>query len=313
MPELPEVEMTVRGLDEAISGARVSGFWTDFHSDRAAGKDDIKNPSHYARLRKIARGKKILRVERRAKNVLIRLDGNLTILVHMKMTGHFLVGRFTHDRATNRWSAAEPGPMRDDPYNRHVRFLIELEDGRSVALSDMRRFAKVALVEGDPHASDHLKDLGPEPLDDAFTFAVFKERLLRRGGKAVKTALMDQASFVGVGNIYSDEALWRAGIHPEDRASNVSDQKLRALWKAVRAVLSGGVYIDDDATAEYRKTDGQKSNFSLPRRAYRQTGKPCQRRGCGGKIARKMVNGRSAHFCATCQPLEVKKKSGRSR
>lgn len=313
MPELPEVEMAVRGLDEAISGASIKDFWTDFHSARAGSKDDIKNPAHYALLRRKARGKKILRVERRAKNVLIRLEGDLTVLVHMKMTGHFLVGRFEHSRQENRWNAAEPGPMRDDPYNRHVRFLIELSDGRSVALSDMRRFAKVALVEGDPHESDHLKGLGPEPLDDAFTFPVFKERLLRRGGKAIKTALMDQSSFVGVGNIYSDEALWRAGIHPEDRAANVSDEKLRTLWKATREVLTAGVYIDDDATAEYRRPDGHKSNFSLPRRAYRQTGKPCPRRGCPGKIARKIVNGRSAHFCGTCQPMPTKKKSGKSR
>lgn len=305
--------MTVRGLDAAITGARVSGVWTDFHSARAAGKDDIKNPAHFARLGKFTRGKKILGVERRAKNVLIRLDDGLTILVHMKMTGHFLVGRFSHDRKENRWQADEAGPMRDDPYNRHVRFLIELEDGRAVALADMRRFAKVALVEGDPHESAHLRDLGPEPLDAAFTFPVFKERLRRRGQKAIKTALMDQSSFVGVGNIYSDEALWRASIHPEARAAEVPDVVLRALWKAVREVLASGVYIDDDATAEYRRPDGEKSNFPLPRRAYRQTGKPCPRRGCAGKIERQVVNGRSAHFCATCQPLPAKKKSGQSR
>jgi formamidopyrimidine-DNA glycosylase len=118
---------------------------------------------------------------------------------------------------------------------------------------------------------------------------------------------------VGVGNIYSDEALWRAGIHPEERAANVSDEKMRALWKATREVLAAGVYIDDDATAEYRRPDGHKSNFSLPRRAYRQTGKTCQRRGCAGKIARKIVSGRSAHFCDTCQPMPAKKKSGLGR
>lgn len=312
MPELPEVETTVRGLDAAVKGAAITDVWTDYRSDFARGKEDVKDPAHFALLRRRVRGRKILRVERRAKNILIRLDGDLTILVHMKMTGHFLVGRFTRDRKLNKWVAPE-GPMRDDPYNRHVRFALVLDDGRVVALSDMRRFAKVALVAGDPHRTAHLADLGPEPLDAAFTFPIFKERLLRRGQKAIKTALLDQSSFVGVGNIYSDEALWRARIHPEERAATVDGSRMRALWKAVREVLEHGVYIDDDPTAEYRRPDGLKSNFALPRRAYRRTGLPCQRRGCSGKIARKVVNARSAHFCPVCQVLPKKKKGPSSR
>jgi formamidopyrimidine-DNA glycosylase len=299
--------MTVRGLDDAIRGASIRDVWTDYRSNFALGKDDVKDPDHFARLRREVRSQKILRVERRAKNILIRLEGDLTILVHMKMTGHFLVGRFARDRRSGKW-VAPAGPMRDDPYNRHIRFALILNDGRVAALSDMRRFAKVALIVGDPYASAHLAGLGPEPLDGAFTFPVFRERLLRRGGKAIKTALLDQSSFVGVGNIYSDEALWRAGIHPEARAAEVDDARLRALWKAVREVLARGVYIDDDPTAEYRRPDGQKANFPLPRRAYRQTGKPCPRRSCGGVITRKVVNARAAHFCPTCQPLPQKKK-----
>jgi formamidopyrimidine-DNA glycosylase len=299
MPELPEVEMTVRGLNAAARGARIVDVWTDYKSDFALGKEDIKDPAHFALLRKAVRGRKILRVERRAKNILIRLDGDLTILVHMKMTGHFLVGRFTREAKTKKW-LAPVGPMRDDPYNRHVRLVITLDDGRAIALADMRRFAKVALVSGDPYATKHLADLGPEPLAVGFTFPIFKERLLRRGKKAIKTALLDQTSFVGVGNIYSDEALWRAKIHPEARAVDVDDARLRALWKAVREVLAHGVYVDDDPTAEYRRTDGKKSNFRLPRRAYRRTGEKCSRR-CGGVIERKVVNARSAHFCPVCQ------------
>jgi formamidopyrimidine-DNA glycosylase len=312
MPELPEVELTARGLDASIRGATIADVWTDYRSDFALGKEDIKDPAHFALLRRRVRGRKILRVERRAKNILIRLDGDLTILVHMKMTGHFLVGRFARDRKANKWIAPE-GPMRDDPYNRHVRFALVLDDGRVAALSDMRRFAKIALVAGDPHVTAHLADLGPEPLDAAFTFPVFKTRLLRRGAKAIKAALLDQSSFVGVGNIYSDEALWRAGIHPESRAADVDDAKLRALWRAVREVLARGVYIDDDPTAEYRRTDGLKSSFALPRRAYRRTGLPCQRKGCPGKIERRVVNGRSAHFCPVCQPLPKKKKGPQVR
>lgn len=298
--------MTVRGLDAAAKGAKIVDVWTDYRSDFALGKEDIKDPAHFVLLRKAVRGRTIQRVERRAKNILIRLDGDLTILVHMKMTGHFLVGRFTRDKKANKW-IAPAGPMRDDPYNRHVRFVLSLDDGRSVALSDMRRFAKVALVSGDPYASKHLADLGPEPLAVGFTFPIFKERLLRRGKKAIKTALLDQTSFVGVGNIYSDEALWRAKIHPEERAVNVDGARLRKLWKAAREVLEHGVYIDDDPTAEYRRPDGEKSNFALPRRAYRRTGERCSRK-CGGVIARKVVNARSAHFCPVCQPTPKKKK-----
>ncbi len=308
MPELPEVEMTVRGLHAAVRGATIADVWTDYRSDFALGKEDIKDPAHFALLWRKVRGRKILGVERRAKNILIRLDGDLTILVHMKMTGHLLVGKFARDKKTKKWLAPE-GPMRDDPYNRHVRLVISLADGRAVALSDMRRFAKVALVSGDPHVTAHLADLGPEPLDAAFTFPVFKTRLLRRGKKAIKTALLDQSSFVGVGNIYSDEALWRAKIHPEARAVDVPDLALKSLWRAVREVLEHGVHIDDDPTAEYRRPDGLKSNFALPRRAYRRTNEPCPRRGCPGTITRKVVNARSAHFCPACQTLPKKKKS----
>src|SRR3989344_2338388 len=194
MPELPEVQTTVNGLNKTVKGRKIVDVKTSYNSPYHAGKDNIKNPKFFALFRKKVRGKKILKAERRAKNVLIHLFGGNTIIVHMKMTGHFVYNR---------------------PNYPFTRLDLKLDNGKHLVLSDMRKFAKVTLVATEElDKSMHLGHLGPEPLDKSFQFKIFKERLLRRPKGKIKTVLMDQTLISGIGNIYSDEILWRAGVHP---------------------------------------------------------------------------------------------------
>ena len=171
-------------------------------------------------------------------------------------------------------------------------------------LSDVRRFAKVTLLDtAEAHSTKHLSHLGPEPLEKKFTLDTFRERIAKKKNGKIKTVLMDQTVLSGVGNIYSDEALWLAGIHPESVVSKIPAKKLAELYASVQAVLRKGIDFGGDSTSDYRRIDGTRGEFSAEHNAYRLTGKPCKKKGCKGIIARKIVGGRSAHFCTVHQKL----------
>jgi formamidopyrimidine-DNA glycosylase len=187
----------------------------------------------------------------------------------------------------------------------------------------MRKFAKVTLIaekdlEKGTGQSLHLANIGPDPLDKRFTFNVFKERLARKSTGRIKTVLMDQSIIAGIGNIYSDEALWRAGIHPEERVKNIfarndSDALAKKLYTAVIAVLKKGIDFGGDSMSDYRNIHGKRGRFQEQHHAYRKTGERCsmmirephgnKARQCKGVITRKIVGGRSAHFCSVHQRL----------
>ncbi len=276
MPELPEVQTTASGLDGVVRGLSIIDVWTDYNSPLF--KESIKNPRYFAAFRKKVKGKTILHVSRRAKNVLINLSDNLTILVHMKMTGHLMYGDYD----------------RTDPFNRFIHFILYLSNGKNIELSDMRKFAKVVVV---PTDSDHLAGLGPEPLEKEFTFKIFKERIHLRPKWKIKPTLMDQTVIAGIGNIYADESLWRAGIHPEEIVSKIPDKKLKELYIAIQKTFGG------DSMSDYRNIHGKPGKFQEKHQAYRKHGKKCGKKGCKGFITRKVVAGRGTHFCSVHQKL----------
>ncbi|HVS79378.1 MAG TPA: DNA-formamidopyrimidine glycosylase family protein, partial [Candidatus Paceibacterota bacterium] len=213
MPELPEVQTTVNGVKRYAKGKRIVDVWTDYGSPFHEGKSNIKNRKYFARFKKEVAGRSITGAERIGKNVIIHLSGGKSIVVHMKMTGHLLFGEYAFDGKT--WTAKHAGPLRDDGFNRFIHLLFTLSGGKHLALSDMRKFARVSVVETSslPHADD-LDSIGPDPLNRDFTYKVFKGRLLKRPAGKIKQALMEQKLIAGIGNIYSDEILWRAGVHP---------------------------------------------------------------------------------------------------
>lgn len=309
MPELPEVQTTVAGLKKTVVGLTIKDVWTD------QAKETVSRPDHRESIKHLpfwrafvtsVTATKIVSVERRAKNILINLSNKKTILIHMKMTGHMMYGNYAHNAKTNEWSPAqeERNEALRDPFNKFLRVVWSFTNGKQLVLSDVRRFAKVTVLDtAEAHSTKHLHGIGPEPLEKAFTYQVFSEQISRKSKGKIKTVLMDQSVIAGIGNIYSDEALWLASIHPESIASKIPEKKLKLLYPAVLAVLRKGIDFGGDSTSDYRRVDGTRGEFSAEHNAYRLTGKPCKKRGCKGAILRKVVNGRSAHFCSIHQEL----------
>ena len=290
MPELPEVETTTRGLKGAVVGLVIKDVWTDYNSPYFHGSDTIKDPAYFKYFKKTIKGQKITSVTRRAKNILIHLSNNHTILVHMKMTGHLMYGNYN----------------RKDPFNRHIRLIFYLSNGKTLELCDTRRFAKVTLLPTKTmNETTHLKNIGPEPLEKEFTFDVFKKQINKKPKGKIKLVLMDQSIIAGIGNIYADESLWRAGIHPESIVSKISDKKLKELYKAIRTTLSKGIDFGGDSMSDYRNIHGERGKFQEQHMAYRKTGIACSKNGCKGIITRIVVGGRSTHFCNVHQKMNL--------
>lgn len=283
MPELPEVQTTVNGLNKTVRGRKIVNIKTSYNSSHHAGKDNIKNPKFFSKFKKLVAGKKILKAERRAKNVLIHLSGGHTIIVHMKMTGHFVYDR---------------------PNYPFTRLDFKLDNDKHLVLSDMRKFAKVTLVETDKlEESFHLEHLGPEPLEKNFQFKIFNLQLQKKPRGKIKQVLMDQSLISGIGNIYSDEILWRAGVHPLSHPNKIPEKNLQAMFKATKETLRKGIDFGGDSMSDYRNIKGEKGDFQHHHHAYRRTGLSCGKNGCSGTIKRIIVGARSAHFCPAHQKL----------
>jgi formamidopyrimidine-DNA glycosylase len=283
MPELPEVQTTVNGLNRTVKSRVIKSVSTSYKSAHHTGKDNIKDPKFFKKFKKLVEGQKIFKAERRAKNILIHLSNGYTVIVHMKMTGHFVYNR------------------PDYPF---TRLQFKLDNGKVLALSDMRKFAKVTIVKtGDVEKCMHLEHLGPEPLEKNFQFKIFNFQLNKRPKGRIKTVLMDQSLIAGIGNIYSDEILWRAGVHPMSTVEKIPEKNFKEMFKAMKEVLKRGIHFGGDSMSDYRNIKGEKGKFQDHHRAYQRKGKPCDKRGCKGIIQRIVVGTRSAHFCPVHQKL----------
>ena len=257
MPELPEVETTVNGLKERVLGRTFLNVWSDWQKL-------IKKPKNFELFKEQIKNKKIENIWRRAKNVIFDLSGGYSLLVHQKMTGHLLVGKW--QMAEGKWLPLEKGPL-NDPYNRFLHVIFLFDDGQMMALSDARKFAKVELQKTeDLLNSKDFKILGPEPLDKKFTLEKFKEILKNKKGK-IKQVLMDPEVIAGIGNIYTSEILWQAKIHPEKSAVKLNDSELELIFGAIKGVLKLGVDLGGESFSDYRKPDGSKGNFDTERKA----------------------------------------------
>lgn len=291
MPELPEVETIKRGLEQKVLNRTFVDVWTDF-------KKLVKKPKNFEQFKKLLKGKRIQKVYRRGKNIFLDLSQGLSLLVHQKLTGHLLYGKWK--KINGKWRAVEKGPLRDDPMNKFLHLIFFLDDGKQLALSDLRKFAKVELWKTeDLRKDEELKKLGPEPLEKSFTFEKLKEVLPKKG--KIKQVLMDQNVIAGIGNIYSDEILFEAKIHPEKEVSKISEKDLKKIYLAIKNILKKAVNLKGTSISDFRDIEGKKGFFEKALKVYRQTGKRCPR--CGKIIRRIKVGGRSAHFCPKCQNL----------
>ena len=277
MPELPEVQTTVNGLNKKVLGRTFFDVWTDTPKL-------IKNLS-IAQFKKKIIGKKIKKVHRRGKNIIFELSDGFYLLTHLKMTGHYLY---------DEWS--------DDPFNKYIRVKFILDNKKVLALSDLRKFAKIVLFESKEELDKDLILLGPEPLEKDFTFEKFKERFKNRKG-LIKKVLHEQDVIVGVGNIYSDEVLWKTKINPFRKTDGLTDKELKDIYNATREILTKAIELRGTSTSDYRDIKGERGNYGKVLKVYGKEGQECPR--CKTKIQRKKIGGRSTHFCPICQKYAI--------
>lgn len=298
MPELPEVQTTVEGINKTLKGLSVSDAWTDW--------EKMIHYRPFKAFQKALIGEKFRKAERRGKNILIHFGNDKTVLIHMKMTGHIMYGHYNLQK--NKWlpHSTEKNEALKDPYNRFIHVVFSLNNGKHLVFSDTRKFGKIDLLDSKTHlTSKHLAHLGPEPLLKNFTFQIFKEQIQKRPRGKIKTVLMDQSVIAGIGNIYSDEILWRASINPEERVADLMDDNLQKIFDSIAPTLRHGIDFGGDSTSDYRNIHGERGKFQEKHQAYRRTGKPCTKPNCKGLILRKIVSGRSAHFCSIHQRLKT--------
>jgi len=290
MPELPEVENTVRSLNKLIVGSRIKDVWTD--------APKLVRRGSFSEFKKNLKGKKIIGIKRRAKNIIILLDGGHALLVHLKMTGHFLIGKWDIRKESGKETASSLNEgIMEEKVNGYIHVIFYLDDGRELALSDLRKFAKLIFgKESDIRKEEGVGDAGPEAPE--ITLKEFR-LLVSKSSKNIKMLLMDPRKIAGIGNIYSDDILFKAKIHPLRQAQSLSDSEIKKLYSSTKEILSLAVKIGGTSISDYRNMKGEKGGYGDIRLVYRRDGKPCP--VCKTPIKRIKIGGRSARFCPVCQ------------
>jgi formamidopyrimidine-DNA glycosylase len=290
MPELPEVETVAHDLRRLVVGSTIVGAAGDWprmiasHASVAAFAEGIA-------------GRRIAAVGRRAKLVVVDLSGDAALTIHLKMTGQLFV---------------VPAGA---PSDRHLHLALALDDGREIRFRDIRKFGRVGLWPRDPRTGAVLGGAaggelfaghGPEPLSASFTLQAFRARLKGRHGR-LKPLLLDQAFVAGIGNIYADEALWRARLHPLRRATSLRPASEARLYRAVRSVLAEAIERRGASIDDYTAPDGDGS-MQEHLAVYQRAGEPCLR--CGRPVRRIVVGQRATHYCSWCQRLPAADRTG---
>jgi formamidopyrimidine-DNA glycosylase len=282
MPELPEVETVARDLRPLIVGATLVGA-------RCLWRRTLRthDPAAFAAA---LDGRRVMAVGRRAKLLVIELDDGSALTIHLKMTGQLFV------------------TSADAPLDPHVRLVLELGDGRELRFRDIRKFGRVGLYGRDPETGELVTEPGgtavfgghgPEPLDPAYSLAAFRRQIRGRRGR-LKPLLLDQSFVAGVGNIYADEALWTARLHPLRSAATLRRPDERRLHAAIRSILGEAVERRGSSIDDYTAPDGD-GEMQEHLRVYGRTGEPCPR--CGRTVRRIVVGARATHLCTWCQRL----------
>jgi formamidopyrimidine-DNA glycosylase len=275
VPELPEVEIVRRRLEPVLVGRRF---------DRVEILDPrLTRPEDPLEVAVELVGERVEAVDRRGKYVVVRFESGRALLIHLRMTGSLL-------------HVAGDGLPEADP---HRRAVVRLDDGSDVIYRDVRRFGTWLLAE--PGEAEPYLDvrLGREPLAQAFTAERLGEALADRRAP-VKATILDQRRLAGVGNIYADEALWRAQIHPLRPAGELDEDELRALHRGIRAALRAGISRQGATLRDYRTPDGGSGRMQNEFKVYGREGEPCER--CGRPIEKTRAAGRGTWFCPGCQP-----------
>jgi formamidopyrimidine-DNA glycosylase len=275
MPELPEVETLKRDLCEAVVGHRILGA-------SVYVPEIVRHPTPEAFV-SLIRGKVIQDVRRQAKYLIFELSDGWTWVLHLMLEGQLLY---------------EP---QDTPIQINTKLEIRLDNGYELRLRDVVGLAKTSLLKSQEAAEVlHLGELGPEPIDPDFSLECFKRRLDRHSGM-LKPLLLDQRVIAGIGNIYADEALFLARIHPKRKANSLSEEEILHLYEAIKHVILAGIEHRGTSAkrSQYRDLWGKRGHHQEYLKVFRKQGEPCP--GCSGTIVETRVGGRATFICPSCQ------------
>jgi formamidopyrimidine-DNA glycosylase len=299
MPELPEVETVVRQLEPEVEGHRIESLEVlDARWSR---------PVPPSKLGKAVGGATIERLGRRGKYILMGLDGARTLVMHLRMTGNLVLRE--GDEVIDPSEGRRLYESERSTEERHLRARFVLDDGRELWFTDPRRFGEAFLI-ADDRLGERFAKLGVEPFSPEFTAAALGEMAAGRTAP-LKSFLLDQSKIAGVGNIYADEALFRAELHPLSPAGSMKPEHLEALRDAVVAALEAGIEAGGSSIDDYRDARGEKGSMQDEFLVHTREGEDCPR--CGGTIVRLVVGGRSTYFCPSCQVRLRKRPKRRAR
>jgi len=292
MPELPEVETVRIGLSRLLPGKTVKSETHDWPKSFPNAQTDVDA---------FLLGAKIVAVTRRAKVLLIELSSKYSLVIHLKMTGQLV---FRSDTA--RFGAGHPNDsLIGDLPDKSTRVILYFTDGSTLYFNDQRKFGWMRLMPtAEVPMLDFFQKVGPEPLAADFTASDFVTRLRRRNKSAIKAVLLDQTIVAGVGNIYADESLWGAKIHPNTIVASLSDEELKKLYASLTAVLKLSIEKGGSTDRNYVDAHGKRGSYLTFAHVFRREGKPCPR--CGTTIIKIRAAGRGTHLCPHCQQVNSK-------
>lgn len=295
MPELPEVETVRRGLADFLPGRQVASV-TVFDSPKSF-------PNAPSDVRQFLEGSRVTDVRRRAKVMLIDLDTKYSLVIHLKMTGQLVFRSGNQASLADGFAGGHPtDSLIGELPDRSTRVQIEFTDGSRLFFNDQRKFGWVKLVPTDEVAEmPFFQKVGPEPLEKSTKPSNFIARVRRRNNSMIKPVILDQSVIAGVGNIYADESLWAAKIHPETRVRDLTDGQLEQLFQELVAVLQLSIDKGGSTDRNYVDAEGRKGSYLSFAKVFRREGQAC-RRHPDVEIEKIRVGGRGTHICPVCQP-----------
>ena len=282
MPELPEVETVMRGIEPAMTGYKIDQL--------ILNRPDLRWPFPSGMAERVS-GTKVLGLRRRSKYILADLDSNETLLIHLGMSGRILVsgdplGNFVHDHP---------------PIEKHDHVIFSMENGARITFNDPRRFGAMDLLDTNlDDAHPLLRNIGPEPFGNEF-HEDYLVNILKKKNSPIKCALLDQRIVAGLGNIYVCEVLFRAGISPKKLASSISAKRTAPMVAIIRDVLDEAIQAGGSTLKDFRHSDGELGYFQHTFKVYGREGETCSNTDCDAKIKRIVQSGRSSFYCPKCQ------------
>lgn len=276
MPELPEVENVVLGLKNLIKNYIITSV--RIKEPRLIAFPELKQ------FKKQIKNRKISDITRRGKYILIHLEEDKIMVIHLRMTGKLLV------KSSN------------EPLKKHTHVIFNLDHNTDLRFNNVRKFGRIYLIDDDNYeAAGGLAELGPEPLASDFDFKDF-EKLFKGRTVKIKSLLLNQKFIAGLGNIYTDEVLYRSGIHPGRKANTLNKEELKKLYENIRKILKLGIKYNGTTFSDYVNAFGEKGSFQEKLQVYQKEGQKCNK--CGKIIVKDKVAGRSTYYCPNCQKNE---------